>query len=306
MDPVTKRKYEQSPQWAQINDSVFADESATDMARFKSDGINYKFTMWDPRINGVRYLKTLIYNLACTLSPENLARLRRIANREVGAPVTVTYGGDAICMDYLLAVQELEFVSGHVELDGGRVLEIGAGYGRTCHAFLANHDLAEYWIIDLPKSLEMSEKYLREVLDEHQFAKVRFVAVDDIDDVTWPGWFDLCVNINSFAEMTAETVRNYLALIDGRCRAFYTKNPVGKYLDVTLDGHVQGADTVALALSTGPLTDVIDIHDSDAVAGERAKFLEAYRPAAGWVCAEDGWAKPWSFYWQALYLAPGA
>jgi hypothetical protein len=111
MDSQTKSKYAQSPQWAQINESVFADESATDIARFKSDGINYKFTMWDPRINGVRYLKTLIYNLAGSLSEENVARLRRIRNRHVGAPVTVTVGGDAICMDYLLAVQELDFIT---------------------------------------------------------------------------------------------------------------------------------------------------------------------------------------------------
>jgi hypothetical protein len=186
------------------------------------------------------------------------------------------------------------------------VLEIGAGYGRTCHAFLSNHDLVEYCIIDLPKSLEMSKKYLREVLDEQQFAKVRFVPVEEIDGFAWPERFNLCLNINSFAEMTAETVRNYLALIAGRCRAFYTKNPVGKYLDASLDGHVQGADTVALALSSGPLTTVIDIHDSDAVAGERAKFLSAYRPGEDWECVADSWAKPWSFYWQALYRAPAA
>jgi putative sugar O-methyltransferase len=306
MGSETRSKYAESPQWAHINNEYFANESATDIARFKSDGINYKFTMWDPRINGVRYLKALIYNLAGAVTPENLARLRRIRNREIGAPITVRYHGEAICMDYLLAVHELEFLAGHVALDGANVLEIGAGYGRTCHAILSNHDVENYYIIDLPNSLTMSRKYLRTVLDDDNFAKLRFVPVDEIDDLPQDVVIHLCININSFAEMTDETVRNYLSLIAAKCLHFYTKNPVGKYFDASLDGHVQGTDTVALALDSGLLKNIIDIHDSDAVAGERAKYLSAYRPAEDWEPIADSWAKPWSYYWQALYRAPEA
>ncbi|EEP73342.1 hypothetical protein MCAG_03669 [Micromonospora sp. ATCC 39149] len=296
-------KYGRSALWERYNSTQVTEEAADDLTSFKSSDVNYKLALWDPRVSGVRYLKTLIFNLAENLGEANRARLRRIANRDVGDPISVVWDGDRICMDYLQAVLELEFFSRHVPLDGATVLEIGAGYGRTCHAVLSNHDVAAYHVVDLPNSLALARRYLGTVLTAEQLARVHFHGVGEVDGPLSELRYDLVINIDSFAEMTAETVRAYLAFVATRARHLYVNNPVGKYLDKSLDGHFQGEAVVNLALSTGLLRDVIDIHDNQAVRRQSRAFLDAYRPGPGWACVAESRTIPWSYYWQALYRA---
>jgi putative sugar O-methyltransferase len=298
------RKYGGSTLWDVYHRTRITEDAATDLSGFKSDGVNFKLGLWDPKANGVRYLKALIYLLAERLDEEHWASLRRIRHRDTGGPIAVRSHGELVCMDYLQAVLELAFVARHVGLDGAAVLEVGAGYGRTCHAVLANHRPSAYYIVDLENSLELARSYLRLVLDDDQFALVRFLTVDDLAALPPDVRFDLCVNIDSFAEMDPSTVEDYLGFVAARCRHLYVKNPVGKYLDRSLDDHSQGDELVALALSTGPLRDVIDIHDSEAVRAQSTRFVAAYRPAPDWTVVADAWAEPWSYYWQALYRVP--
>jgi putative sugar O-methyltransferase len=298
---AASRKYEQSQLWAHINESQATTASVPDLAGFKSSEVNYRLALWDPRTNGVRYLKELIYHLAASMTEENWTRMRRIRNREVGDPIAIRYHGEQICMDYLQAVFELEYITAHVGLDDLRILEIGAGYGRTCHAMMSNHAVAAYYIVDLDNSLALAREYLRRVLTEEMFSKVHFMTVHGLDDSLKSMRFGLCINIDSFAEMTADTVANYLALIDDRCDFFYVNNPVGKYMDKSLDDHRHGDEVVQWALRAGPLRQVIDIHNSQAVEAQADKFIAAYRPADQWECVASGHAVPWSYYWQALY-----
>jgi putative sugar O-methyltransferase len=300
-DDVTQ-KYGGSSLWDTYHRTHITKDSSVDLAGFKSAGVNFKLGLWNPKTNGIRYLKALIYNLADRLDEAGWQRLRRIGGRDTGGPISVRVHGETVCMDYLQAVLELQFMTRHVELDGAVVLEIGAGYGRTCHAVLANHDVAAYYIVDLENSLDLARAYLRQVLGE-DFAKVRFVAVDGLEQALADVRFDLCLNIDSFAEMDEGTVRDYLAFIAAHCRHLYVKNPVGKYLDPSLDDHAEGQELVAMALGTGLLRDVIDIHDSDVVRERSAGFVAAYRPGHGWNSVADAWAPPWSYYWQSLYRA---
>lgn len=295
--------HRQSQQWERINSTHLTRDAVADLRGFKSSDINFKLALWDTRVNGVRYLKALTYNLATGLSERDRARLRRVHHRDVGAPISVTHDGDPVCLDYIRAVYELGFIADHVPLDGATVLEIGAGYGRTCHTIVSNHDVAAYYILDLPNTLEVSSKYLSAVLSDEQLDRVRFVPVEDLDRRLSGVTFDLCLNIDSFAEMPPDTVHSYLSLVNERCRHLYVNNPVGKYLDASLDGHAEGAEVVAMAMETGLLRDIIDIHDNRAVADRADSFVEAYRPGAGWSSVADAWAPPWSFYWQALYRA---
>lgn len=290
-----------SPQWERIQQSWVTEDAATDLTSFKSDDRNFNISLWSPHANGPRYLKLLVHELATRLGAEDWARLRRVENRDVGDPLTVRVDGERVCMDYLQAVLELGFIERQVDLEGARILEIGAGYGRTCHTVLANHDVTEYWIVDLTNTLRLSRAYLREVLDSWQYAKVRFVDVDEIDQVVRAPHFDLCVNIHSFTEMMPQTVRDYLDLIDRKCAAFYVKNPVGKFLDKRLDGHFKGDEAVQMALRTGPLRKVLDVFDSEAVQAAVPDFIAAYRPGGDWSCAADARGVPWSYFWQALY-----
>jgi hypothetical protein len=147
----------------------------------------------------------------------------------------------------------------------------------------------------------VARKYLRIVLESQQFSKISFMTNDDVTSLPDTIRYDLCININSFAEMTGATLGNYLAFIAQRCHYFYTKNQVAKYMDKSLDGHTQGRDVVAHALNAGPLRDIIDIYDSRAVEAESQKFVNSYRPGEEWICVADSWALPWSSYWQAMY-----
>ncbi|WP_277305231.1 putative sugar O-methyltransferase [Spongiactinospora sp. TRM90649] len=293
--------YDRSPLWDRYGRTQVTKGAVADLANFKSNEVNFKLALWDPRVNGVRYLKTLIHALSSGLSAANWTRLRNIRERTLGNPIAIRYDGETVCLDYLQAVFEVEFMSAGVELDGAAVVEIGAGYGRTCHAMLSNHDVADYHIIDLENLLTLSSGYLRAVLDDEQFAKVRFHPVADVAALFRDHRFELCVNIDSFAEMNAETVHAYLARIAESCRHLYVNNPVGKYMDKSLDGHSQGNEVVALALRTGLLRDIIDIHDNRAVEAQSRKFVTAYLPGDDWRCVAESRTIAWPYYWQALY-----
>jgi putative sugar O-methyltransferase len=300
-----EHNFQASRQWERIQNRWITEDAGADLTRLKSDPRNFKLSLWDPSTNGVRYLKTLAYNLGMALTPQELARISRTPNREVGGPTTVRCQGETLCLDYLQATFEVGFIESGIDLDGARVLEIGAGYGRTCHMIMSNHELSGYCVVDLKNTLELSRAYLREVLDEPRFKLIDFIEVESLTDTSLRSErFDLCINIHSMTEMAPETVRSYLDLIDATCSAFYVKNPVGKYIDKSLDGYLQGEEAVQMALENGPLRQLLDIHDSEAVQAAVPAFVDGYRPGPAWTCVGDGRALPWSYLWQALYKNP--
>ncbi|MET7765564.1 putative sugar O-methyltransferase [Streptomyces sp. NPDC005393] len=300
-----EHNFQASRQWERIQNRWITEDAGADLTQLKSDSRNFKLSLWDPSTNGVRYLKTLAYNLGMALTPQELARISRTPNREVGGPTTVRCQGETLCLDYLQATFEVGFIESEIDLDGARVLEIGAGYGRTCHMIMSNHDLSGYCIVDLKNTLELSRAYLREVLDEPRFKLIDFIEVESLTGTSLRSErFDLCINIHSMTEMAPKTVRSYLDLIDATCSAFYVKNPVGKYIDKSLDGYLQGEEAVQMALENGPLRQLLDIHDSEAVQAAVPAFVDGYRPGSAWTCVGDGRALPWSYLWQALYKNP--
>jgi len=270
---------------------------------FKSGAANHRLAIWDPARNGVRFLKELIFNLCGQLSEREWRLLQAIGNRHVGAPYAITYNGELVCLDYLQAVFEIGFMERHAPLAGAKILEVGAGYGRTCHAMLCNHDVAEYCIIDLGNALALARRYLATVLPPEFFARIRFLPIEEYESLQAER-FDLCLNIDSFAEMEAETVRLYLAYIDGHCSNFFTKNPVGKYQDNSLESHCD-SEAKRLAMQSGILRDVLDIYNTAEVYAQSRKFIEAYAPGPRWTCVGEGGGRPWSFYWQACYKRDG-
>lgn len=294
-------KYGRSRLWQHNNATRVTDQAVTNLEGFKSNAVNYKLALWDPGTNGVRYLKTLLYDLAGRMSEKNWEQLCRIENRDIGDPLTVRRGGQPVCMDYLQAVHELDFIEQHVSLDDAHVLEIGAGYGRTCHAVMSNHHVSRYLIVDLENSLTLAHNYLERVMDADRFSRIEFIPAQDVEYALNDSRFDLCVNVDSFAEMDPETVHAYLGLVDACCDHFYVNNPVGKYLDKSLDGHSQGEEVVRYALSTGPLREVIDIYDDLAVESRSETYVAVYRPGGRWRCVTDEPAIPWGYYRQAFY-----
>ncbi|MCX7634452.1 MAG: putative sugar O-methyltransferase [Syntrophales bacterium] len=290
-----------SPLWEHINRTYLAGTETEDLRNFKRSGVNFKISLWNPHTNGVRYLKTLIYNLCSNLTEDQWNKLKNTPGRHIGNPLTIRYNGEDVCLDYLQAVWELSFLEDHLprNIADATILEIGAGYGRTCHTILANHNPAAYFIIDLDQCLALARRYLREVLTDEQWQRIRFIPISRLEAVTGRA-FDICINIDSFAEMEAETVRYYLDLIARQGTYFYVKNPVGKYDDPSLSIQ-RRPEEVELALKTGLLCDMVDINDNLDVQNKSAAFVEVYRPGPHWSCLAQAWAPPWSFYWQALY-----
>ena len=293
-------KTAQSGQWERINRIHFTDEAICDLQSFKSNAVNHKLAIWDPQKNGIRYLKELVHNLCTGFTDEEWALLDNIEGRHLGNPYAVTFNGRKVCMDYLQAVLEIRFISRHLSLDGAHIMEIGAGYGRTCHALLSNYRIASYSIVDLGKALQLSQCYLSAVLNPECFEKLRFIAAEDFESLC-NSRFSLAINVDSFSEMPEETVHTYLSFVREHCDSLYVKNPVGKYSDPDFHISGEGNESVQLALTSGVLRDVVDIYDNEAVACQKKKFIDAYHPGKDWNVVEESWARPWSFYWQAFY-----
>jgi len=298
---VEKNRPSASRLWEYINNTNLSrDRLSQEFKNFKSTDINFKLAIWNPRTNGIRFLKTLIFFICSALSGQQWGKLKKIHNREVGNPYSIQYNNEHVCLDYLQAVFEIDFMEKYFNFKNSSVIEIGAGYGRTCHAVLSNYNINNYYIIDLTNSLELCQYYLKIVLNKTQYNKITFVNVEDFDKVRNKN-YDLCVNVDSLAEMEEATVRLYLQFIDSQCENFYVKNPVGKYCDKSLISHDEPNEVVDLAMETGILKEVIDIHNNKEIEMQSREFVKAYCPSNKWECVGNEWGKPWSYYWQAFF-----
>ena len=238
--------------------SVIEEAIHVDFENFKSNSANYKIALFNPETNGYKYLRTLVYQLCRSLTQKQIEKLKRIENKEYGNPISVTYHGQKICLDYLQAVYEIDFIERHNNFENQYILEIGAGYGRTCHTILSNYDVQRYYILDLETCLNLSQKYLKTVLNEKNYSKIQFVPVADfplLENVK----FDISINIDSMSEMTSKIVYDYLLYIDKHSRLFFVKNPVGKYMLNDSSDDTPDQDAVSHALSTGILKDIIEV-----------------------------------------------
>lgn len=293
-------QFRASKQWEYINNEFLSNSNLSDISSFRSNSINFKIALWNPTTNGIRYLKTLTYNLASNFSEPELDILRKIKILDFGEPIQITNQGIKVCLDYVQATLEITFLkkAGFNFLNSS-ILEIGAGYGRTCHSILENYDIKKYTIIDLKNGLELSRKYLSQVLSKEQFSKILFLDIDSLNQLE--NNYDLTINIDSFAEMYPDVVVSYIKLIDQKSNYFYSKNPMCKYLDKKLDQHSEGANVVNLALETGILREVLDIFDNQVMEKQSAVFEKAYCPSSNWKKIHSSWGKPWSHYWQTLY-----
>ena len=289
---------------------------------FRSDSINYSFSLVDPRTCGEFYLRMLVDCLYKSLSYENLGRLGNIKNRNsFGKPLTVKQRDCEVCLDYIQAVLEFDFLASNFSLDGmERIMEIGPGYGRTCHTIMSNIEIQDYFIIDLPKGLQLCRKYLAKVLNDREFSKIHFIETQDIHLIEKLN-FDLCINVNGFGEMNLETLNYYFSLIDRCGRNFFTKNAVCNplFADRSRTKHLWWSKVIDLVvgpnlrqtiwtkfidvLSDPILPDVIDIFDRTIVEGKADEYIQVYQPGLKWECIGSSWgAPPSTHYLQAAYV----
>jgi putative sugar O-methyltransferase len=297
---MKKNSFAASPLWKDINKKIITKNNIATLDNFKSNEINHRISLWNPQTNGIRYLKSLIYNLSSELSSLDWQKIKKIKNRDIGNPISIKYNNQDICLDYVQALFEMNFISKKFNFNNKKIIEIGVGYGRTCHSIISNYDIKSYQIVDLENCLYLSQRYLKSVLTKEQFSKISFLSNEELS-VVMDSHFDIAINIDSFAEMESTVVYSYLRYIADSCSYFYTKNPVGKYLDKSLDNHSRGKRTVSNAMKTGILRQIVDINNNNSVELNSRKFIQEYCPGKKWQSISNSWAKPWSHYWQSLY-----
>lgn len=220
------------------------------------------------------------------------------------------YNNQYIDLDYAQSVLEFKTIQRFLKGNSLRFLEVGSGYGRTAHVIIQNTEFSNYTIIDLPETLKLSCAYLKEVLTSDQFQKVRFISTEEINInesyeklLSGNNHFDMAINIDSYAEMDIQIVQNYLSLFDEVASFAYIKNPVGKYEKWMIDNEDMAVNTKIVndALSTGMIQNVVNINSQDEILKASRNFVDQYKPSDQWLLCFDQWAKPWHYYWEAVY-----
>lgn len=297
-----------SRQWQSLNAHEFSCVDKAFLESFRAPGSTDKFVAWNPLETSTRYFKFLLLNSALRQPPEFFEAYRKLENRELGQPLTVRCAGCDVDADYLAAVEEWDFLRASGALSGvGSVVEIGGGFGRTCHALLTLcPQIERYVIVDLAPMLELSQAYLARVLPN---ARVRFIRHDDrlgLDSLE-P---DLVINIDSFQEMPPSAISFYMTHVVRRARRFYCKNPVGKYSPSAVGLSDLPSDRLLDVFQLGYCQDLIDIFDDGVLSSAYQESLTAYLPPSVWVdsteCAYKVAASMpmdlFPFYLHALYV----
>lgn len=253
------------------------------ISSFREPGnANNRLAAWDPFDRSMRYFKFLFFHQLQTKDAAFFANYSRLGITSLGNPVTLKAAELEINLDHFFSVEEYTFLSAHLDLDrASRIVEIGAGFGRTAQALIKLVGKIErYTIIDIPEVLQLSSSYLERVLTRDEFAKLEFVNALQLPSSGREFHsVDVVINIDSFQEMPPDTVKYYLDSVVANAQYFYSKNAVGKYRPESVglfnidEHHLQ--DVFSLGLST----DVIDIFNEKELIAARRKHVEQYRPA---------------------------
>jgi putative sugar O-methyltransferase len=294
---------EVSKLWKALCADMFATTDEEFLQSFrKPGGANSRLAAWDPLDPTMRYFKFLLYTTAERQVERFFALYRKLGDVSIGSPVSVRVRSCDINLDYFLAVDEFLFIESVIEREAVRsIVEIGAGFGRTCHALIAlkaGH-IDSYCIVDLPEILELSRRVLARAVPDH-FDRIRFI--DATDESTWKGLkADLVINIDSFQEMPPETIDQYKRGLISGARFFYIKNPIGKYDPQSIGLEALTPEKTQDVFSLGYCRDVIDIFNDAALVQARSFYLQAYRPGADWTLEADKPMQLFPYYHHALF-----
>ena len=270
-------------------------------------GANARLAAWDPFDKSMRYYKFLLFNAARNKNREFHAAYSKLGNTSIGSPITVTVSGLQVDIDYLFAVEEFLFLERHMDVRRlQHVVEIGAGFGRTCHTLLSQiPSIKRYTIVDLPEVLNLSKAYLARAVPD------LYSKIDFIECGATHRWHhlktDLAINIDSFQEMRPDVIDEYMELLIRSSKAFYCKNPIAKYKPEFVGLPALKPDELLDVFSLGYCREIYDIFDEKALAMAREYYLKAYQPPynpqaeAGWTLEGDEAMEMFPYVHHALY-----
>ncbi|AAZ58728.1 hypothetical protein PMN2A_1238 [Prochlorococcus marinus str. NATL2A] len=299
-------KFKSSKLWQSICKNNLNKLNDSNISSFRDIGnINNRICSWDPTESSTRYFKTLLMRFIWDLEQKSIDQnldmkqfIANIKNQQLGSPIYINYFDFKISLDYALCLEEILFLN--KSMTGvSKILEIGAGFGRTCHALLSNFDeINQYIICDLPPIINLAKNYLYKVLNEHQFKKIIFISnemLESADPV------DLTININSFQEMESDVINNYIKFIAKKSRAFFCKNPICKYDPNSINLKIKDKNEFEYAMKLGLCKDIVDIFDPNQLQIAAAKYVALYRPK-NFKIERNERSKLWPQHHSVLYL----
>ena len=292
---------DRSDLWQQITSNLFSKIDEKFILSFRAPGgANNRLAAWNPYEKSMRHYKLLLFNVARNKSPAFFRFYCKLKNTQIGNPVIVKVNSCTIDVDYLSSTEEFLFLSKHSDIKAIRnIVEIGAGFGRTCHAFLTFLETVEsYTIIDLPELLMLSKMFLKQAVPEH-YHKIRFI--ENIDEQSIINLStDLVINIDSFQEMHVEVIDLYMKNVISSSKWFYSKNPIGKYLPKIMGFPELSPEQLQDVYSLGYSQNIYDLFDEDALISGRMQHCLDYLPS-GWKIAADSPAELFPYFHHVLY-----
>jgi putative sugar O-methyltransferase len=160
----------------------------------------------------------------------------------IGSPPYIKWEGKRISQDILNSVIEYLTVSKHTDINQiARVVEVGAGSGRTAFCFMKLKPNIKYVICDIPPTLYVSQTYLtqvfpdkkifsfrpfksfQEIKDEYLAADLVFITPDQLAVLPSKS-VDLFIAIGCLQEMRKEMIDYYFAQANRTATRFYFKS----------------------------------------------------------------------------------
>lgn len=184
-------------------------------------------------------MTALLYEYCCRTGGCEL--LARIDEPTFGNPPAICIDGKQISQDMLNSL--LEFISVTKTLAPEtlrKVIEIGAGSGRTAYSFLRLLPEVKYVVVDIPPALFISQSYLTsqfpgrrafcfrpfesfdQIADEFAAAEIAFLTPDQLS-LLQGGGFDLFLAVDCLHEMKKSRVAYYFDQADRLADNIYFK-----------------------------------------------------------------------------------
>ncbi|MDI7184880.1 putative sugar O-methyltransferase [Leptospira santarosai] len=293
--------------WKTLIESKFQKIDDHFLNSFRMPGnSNNRLAAWDPFDPTMRFFKFLLLN-ECGRKPDSFfVKYNKLGNVNLGNPVFITVNRkeskivSEINIDHFFSVEEYEFLEANLPLKFcNDILEIGAGFGRTCQALIKLSDaIKSYTIVDLPEILSLSSSYLKKVLSNDEFEKIKFISTEDIHLV---GNRDLIINIDSFQEMPRQTIKFYMDNLVSTAKYFYSKNPIGKYTPESIGIKLGDPNQIQEVLTLGLSTQIVDIFNEEELRLARKQHIEAYKPSESFILVNESPMEMFSYYHNILY-----
>ncbi len=204
-----------------------------DKINIKVDGkeLNRKYEFIDEKLAKTYNKYTLI--LLNYLNNKNLVNYLNLINEdEYGNPIYITFNQRKHSFSSLNSIIELETINKNLNMDKiKRIIEIGAGSGRTCSSLIKMKENLNYTICDIPPALFVAQtnlekifpkkkifkfrsfKSYNEIKDEFEKAEIKFLTSDQLKYLP-SKTFDLSIAIDCLHEMNKNQVIKYFNEFD--------------------------------------------------------------------------------------------